>query len=333
MRSFSCPTCGNLLFFENSSCLACGTAVGYSRAAGELVAAAGGTRCANADLAECNWVLDGAGPLCDACVLTTTRPADGDTAALTAFALAEAAKRRLVWQLDDLGLPVVPLADDPERGIAFELLSSAGDPVVTGHADGVVTIDLAEGHASHREAMREQLAEPYRTLLGHFRHEVGHRYWTVLVDGDGGDVVVDRFRELFGDERADYADALRRHYASEPEPGWEESYVSTYATAHPWEDWAETFAHLLHIRDTVQTAAAFGVLVAGAAIAPHPGVPVDADPSVSGSEFDELIDTWVPLSRAVNQLNRSMGNGDLYPFALSPGVLGKLRFVDGLVRG
>jgi hypothetical protein len=318
MRSFTCPACGNLLFFENSSCVVCRTAVGYSRPDRTLTALDGRHRCANAALAGCNWLVGEPGLLCDCCALTRTRPADG--VAVEAFARAEAAKRRLVHQLDDLGLPV----DE----VVFDLLSSDAEPVITGHADGVITIDLAEGVDSHREAMRARLAEPYRTLLGHFRHEVGHWYWEVLVRRAGGQ---DRFREVFGDERADYRQALREHYSGAPEPGWNESHVSTYATSHPWEDWAETFAHLLHVRDTVQTAGAFGVLVVGRDIAPHPHTPVDAEPSEDQPGFDELVNTWVPLSRAVNQLNRSMGKDDLYPFVLSPRVLAKLRFVDSLV--
>jgi hypothetical protein len=216
---------------------------GYSRSKRELVALDGHARCANADIARCNWPADAPGELCDSCALTRTRPA-ADTAAMAAFADAEAAKRRLVHQLDDLGLKT--------DGVVFDLLSSAEQPVTTGHADGVVTIDLAEGDDAHREALRVQLAEPYRTMLGHLRHETGHWYWTVLVEPDPS-----RFRALFGDERADYGEALQRHYSSPPPAGWEENYVSAYATAHPWEDWAESFAHYLHIRDTLQTAAAF----------------------------------------------------------------------------
>ena len=239
MRSFSCPTCQHLVFFENFGCLNCGTELGYSRTDRAMVAAS--TRCANATLADCNWVLDN-GPLCGCCAMTRTRPADSDPAGLAAFARTEAAKRRLVFQLDELGLPT--------DGMRFDLLSSTEQPVTTGHADGVVTIDLAEGDDPHREALRVQLAEPYRTLLGHLRHEIGHWYWTVLVQGEP-----EPFRALFGDERADYAAALERHYGGSPPAGWEETAVSTCATAHPWEDWAETFAHYLHIRDTLESAA------------------------------------------------------------------------------
>lgn len=328
MRTFTCPECANLLFFDNSACVVCGTGVGYGRATRSMVRTAGATRCANADLAGCNWIAAD-GPLCGCCVLTRTRPADEDGKALKAFSAAEAAKRRLLYQLDDLGLPVTPRTVDPEHGLAFDLLSSAERPVTTGHAGGVITIDLAEGDDGYREDLRAQLAEPYRTLLGHFRHEIGHWYWDRLI---AGRPALAEFRALFGDERADYQQALEAHYATAPGTEWADTHVSHYAAAHPWEDWAETFAHLLHIRDTVQTAAALGVLVAGTPIAPHPDSPVDAVPE-EHTDLGTLVATWVPLSRALNQLNRSMGKEDLYPFTFSPEVQAKLRFADEIVTG
>jgi hypothetical protein len=346
VRSFSCAVCGRLLVFENSVCMHCDTSVGYhpeDRRLVPLPADGSLRRCANATLAACNWLVDGAaGGLCPCCRLTRTRPADSDPEGLVAFARAEAAKRRLVFQLVELGLPVVPRADD-SRGLAFDLLSSTVEPVVTGHADGVVTIDLAEGHDAHREAMRVELAEPYRTLLGHVRHEAGHYYWAVLVSGPAdrgpglvpaGGPVLDRFRDVFGDERADYAGALQRHYAGGPPKGWNDTHVSAYATAHPWEDWAETFAHYLHIRDTLQTAGAYGLVVTG------PDEPiVDADQLVAvprghdlaPAPFQRLLDTWLPLTYALNAVSRSMGRDDLYPFVISPPAVAKLTFVHDVV--
>jgi hypothetical protein len=285
-------------------------------------------RCANAELAACNWLTAPEQPLCDCCRLTRTRPADGDRDALPMFARAEAAKRRLLYQLDDLGLPVVGRDRDPEGGLAFDLLSSAQENVVIGHASGVVTIDLAEGDDGYREQARVRLAEPYRTMLGHLRHETGHWYWEVLVDRAGN---TEAFRALFGDERADYAQALQRHYAEEPPAGWEEEFVSTYAAAHPWEDWAESFAHYLHIRDTEQTAAAYGLVVEGPDAAAPPEAPLEAVPSERPATFDEIVGTWLPLTYALNAVNRSMGANDLYPFVLAPKVLDKLRFVHDLV--
>jgi len=347
MRAFTCPTCSALVFFENSVCLACGTPIGFDRElrdfralserAGRLTALRDDgvevQPCANVVVAECNWLApaDTVGALCDCCALTRIRPADGELPALKAFARTEAAKRRLVYQLDDLGLQLVSRTQDPAHGLAFDLLSSANQQVTTGHDDGVITIDLAEGDAGHREAMREQLDEPYRTLLGHVRHETGHWYWQVLVERNADPAVLQRFRDLYGDERLDYAEALQRHYEGAPPPDWAEHHVSTYATAHPWEDWAETFAHLLHIRDTVQTAASYGVLVAGPSGPAHglEAEPVDDE----RTPIQSVIRVWLPLTLALNQVNRSMGKDDLYPFVLAPDVIAKLTFVDELVAG
>ncbi|MGH9010379.1 MAG: zinc-binding metallopeptidase family protein [Acidimicrobiia bacterium] len=331
MRAFCCPRCRQLVPFEAVTCLNCGTALGFAPDAGEIVAADGRARCANQFLASCNWLLapgEAAGGLCLSCRLTRTRPHDADLAAgsilAEAFREAEAAKRRLVFQFIELGLPVLPR--DGERALAFDLLSSAAGPVVTGHADGVITIDLAEGDDAHREQMRRELGEPYRTMLGHLRHESGHYFWTVLVEPDPA--ATEQFRRLFGDERSGYRAALARHYEQGPPAEWVSCYVSAYATAHPWEDWAETFAHYLHIRDTLQTAASFGMLVTGPPCAPD----LIAAPSPEREDrFEDILDDWLPLTYALNAVNRSMGKGDLYPFVLSSVVIDKLTFVHQVV--
>ncbi len=192
--------------------------------------------------------------------------------------------------------------------------------MTTGHADGVVTIDLAEVDDAHREAVRAQMAEPYRTVLGHLRHEIGHYYQPIVVAD------WDACRALFGDEREDYQEALSRHYEQGAPDDWPERYVSAYATMHPWEDWAETFAHYLHIADTLQTALAYGVRVEG-----PPGML--AKPAPADGEFASLMADWLPLTYALNALNRSMGAEDLYPFVLAPPVIEKLEFVHQSVVG
>lgn len=313
MRSFTC-VCGQTLSFENSVCLRCGRAVGYARDARDVRPLDGMVPCANLDLNGCNWIPEVAGDLCFACRLTRTRPNDADLEGMPQYYRAEQAKRRLLFELDRIGLPVEPYDDATGRGLAFDLLSSVAEDVTTGHAGGIITLDLAEGDAVHREQVRLHLGEAYRTLLGHFRHEIGHYYWTVLVEpGD-----LDGFRAVFGDERASYDDAVSRHYADGPPAGWEETFVSSYATMHPWEDFAETFAHVLHIRDALETAHETGLSV---------------DPQLATRDFgDVVLGTWVPLSAALNQMNRSLGHGDLYPFVLPPVVVDKLSWVDALLR-
>ncbi len=329
MRSFACNNCGQLVFFENSLCLRCSTPLAFVPSRLDVVALSGDAtaglrRCANDRIAECNWAVeeDESGPLCRSCILTRTRPADDDVAGLAAFAKAETAKRRLLFELYDLGLPV------EEDRLRFDLLSGRAGPVVTGHDDGLITIDLAETDDARREQRRAELGEPYRTTLGHFRHEIGHYYEPILVDSTGEREAA---RALFGDERADYDAALEQHYAQGPPPDWSTRHVSAYAAMHPWEDWAETFAHYLHIRDTLQTAGAFGLRVTGPGERSDPAL-MAAPPIDAGSRpFAAVIDEWLPLTYALNAVNRSMGRGDLYPFTLPQTVIDKLTFVHDRV--
>jgi hypothetical protein len=323
MRAFSCDNCEQMVFFENSLCLRCSAPLGFLPSQMDVVVldmAGAVRRCANAAVAECNWLLDGGdvSALCRSCRLTRTRPGDTDPGGLAAFATAEGAKRRLVFQLLELGLPL--------DGLSFDLLASGSRRVVTGHEDGLITVDLAESDDARREQRRADLDEPYRTLLGHFRHEVAHWYWHGLVLDRG---FIDAWRALFGDERLDYDSALAGHYAHGAPADWSQHHVSAYASVHPWEDWAETFAHYLHISDTLQTAAAFGLVVAGpAADRSLSAVPGRADEARS---FATIVEEWIPLTYALNAVNRSMGRGDLYPFTLPSTVIEKLGFVHRLM--
>ncbi len=329
MRAFACPTCGRLVTFESMVCLHCATALAFDPREREVVAAGRrGGRCANERLAGCNWLAAQAGALCAACELTRTRPAADDPDGLAAFAAAEAAKRRLLFELGELGLAVRG-RHEGAGGLAFDMLSSTAEPVSTGHADGVITLDLAEADPARREQRRADLGEPYRTVLGHLRHEIGHYFQPILAPE--GSAERERCRRLFGDDRADYADAMARHYEEGPPDGWPQRYVSAYATMHPWEDWAETFAHLLHIRDGLQTAAAHGLRVDGPAIATSDVAALHADPVADG-DMRTLLDAWLPLTYALNAMSRSLGEGDLYPFVIAPDVVEKLAFVQRLVR-
>jgi hypothetical protein len=271
-------------------------------------------------------------------VLTRTRPADDDIDGINELVRGEMAKRRLVFQLAELDLPVTPRDERLGQGLAFDLLSSTGTKVVTGHDNGVITLDLAEADNEHRERLRQQLSEPYRTLLGHFRHEIGHYYWPILVDRPD---VLEACRQLFGDDRLDYATAVKRHYDghADDDPAWSETHISRYATMHPYEDWAETFAHYLHILDTLQTADSFGLTAASGPMATSGAAAGGAHTGADGwgvphkeAGLDGIIDDWLELSMALNQVNRSMGHEDLYPFVLAPRVRAKLAFVDRLVR-
>ena len=337
MRDFHCPKCGQRLTFENSACLSCGSALGFSlEQMALLVIAEGGQGehsgavpadeyqlCGNLYVAECNWLVPVGQPggLCTSCALTVERPNDADTGGLAEFARAEAAKRRLIAELHELKLPIVGHDQDPDYGLGFRLLSSAHENVVTGHDNGVITLDLAEGDDVHREQLRVEMDEPYRTLLGHFRHEIGHYYFYRLIAPSSEYLA--GFNELFGDPDADYQQALDRHYQDGPPEGWQKNFVSSYATMHPAEDWAETFAHYLHIRDTLDTSAWFGLAPASATF---------DRPALGPSAFPNIIEMWLPLSWSLNMVNRSMGRDDLYPFVLPAAVLDKMRFIHTVIE-
>ncbi|OUM41748.1 zinc-binding metallopeptidase family protein [Arthrobacter sedimenti] len=326
MQRFACAVCGAPLFFENSQCLACGTQLGFHRGEraitpldddgayrdleGQIL-----RRCTNLKLSGCTWLVREEGDECFSCNLTRSRPDDHDTTGLAQFLDAERSKRHLIYELDVLGLPIEDRVQNPERGLAFDLLSSVEEKVVIGHQNGLITIDLAETVDSHREKMRAKLEEPYRTMLGHFRHETGHYFEGTLVFSDPD--LTERARSIFGDDRASYKDAIKRHYDEGAPEGWEKEHISQYATMHPYEDFAETFAHYLHICDTVDTALQYG-------LASGPG------PNTSEDFGDVVRETWIPLSVALNQVNRSMGANDLYPFVLPPAVVAKLDFVHKL---
>lgn len=325
MRGFTCRVCASPLFLENSVCVSCGSDLGFSRQEQDIVPLVDGRYvdagglvwhgCRNLHLSGCTWLATTESGQCFSCDLTRTRPSDVDVEGLAQFPIAEAAKRHLIIELDRIGLPIVTRADDPDQGLCFDLLSSVNERIVNGHDHGVITIDLAEGDDVRRVRMQRDLGEPYRTMLGHFRHEIGHYYEMLLVRGPE---LIERTRAMFGDENKPYQEAIDRHYAHGAPSGWESSYISSYATMHPFEDFAETFAHFLHIRDAVDTAHNFGLSVAD-------------DRQV---DFGTLVrGTWIPLSIALNQLNRSMGRRPLYPFLLPDQVIEKLEFVATLVAG
>ncbi len=324
MKAFSCRLCASALFFENSVCMSCRTPQAFARTERAIVPVdeagryvdAGGLEwwvCSSLLLSGCTWLAEHEGGQCFACTLTRTRPNDKDAVGLAGFVSAERAKRHLIVELDDLDICLVPKSEDPENGLTFDMLSQVNGKVVMGHDHGTITIDVSESDPAHREKVRVTLDEPYRTMLGHFRHEIGHYLEWQYVRGP----IVDECRRVFGDETVSYQDAIDRHYADGPPDNWAQQYISTYATMHPYEDFAETFAHFLHIRDTIDTAKEQGLIV--------------VDQRGFGSFRDLVGAVWIPLSTALNQINRSMGRDDLYPFVIPPLVLDKLDFVASLM--
>jgi hypothetical protein len=295
-------------------------------------------QCTKAASLGCNWLVpevqdDVRRGRCFADSLIRREPDADDTIALEKLVSTAIALRRLIYQLLDIGLPVDPFWRK-DGGLAFDLLSSRsqGKPVVIGHADGVITIDLVESLDAYRESLRVRLGEPYRTMLGHFRHEVGHYYQNVLVEtGAGAARHLDECRGLFGDERVDYPGEIARHYKFGAPKGWRDSYISEYATMHPWEDFAECFAHYLHITDTIDTAREAGLVLRADRV--RFSVPRDITPleSYDHEPIERLLYDWKWLSLFFNRVNAAMGKDPLYPFDVPPPVTGKMGFVHRVV--
>jgi hypothetical protein len=350
MQLFECQGCLSALHFENTQCLTCGRAVGYLQDKFEMTAleddcgrrlALGDERrpyryCDNAAHGACNWLVAEGSPqrLCEACRPNRTIPDLSIPENVTRWAKIEMAKRYVFRALLRLRLPHPSKLDDPERGLAFDILGdveAGGGPatqVMTGHDNGLITLNLAEGDDAEREKRRTSLAEPYRTLVGHFRHEIDHYYWDRLVR-DGGRL--DAFRAVFGDERENYAQALQRYYSAGAPAEAGLRFISAYASAHPFEDFAETFAHYLHIVDALETARSYGIDVRAHFMPDASGARIDFNPYAAPSA-ERLVEAWTPLTVALNGVNRSMGLQDLYPFVLNAAVMDKLEFVHELIR-
>jgi hypothetical protein len=333
-----CPVCRRFLYLDSLTCPDCAAELGFHVVERGFVALVNGRSVIDGSTWYtcsqrgwgCNWLVRDDAPAgrCFSCRLTRTRPESDDTLALEKLASTEEAKRRLLIQLADLGLPVEPWDVRP-GGLGFDLLSSrsSGQRVIIGHANGIVTIDLAESLDDVREALRIRLGEPYRTMLGHLRHEVGHYYQTVLVTDEE---TWARCRALFGDERASYQEAIQRHYRLGAPATWTEAYISEYATMHPWEDFAETFAHYLHITGTLQTASMIGMRI-DAATSGLRDIDVVPDATYSRQPVERLLVDWAWFSQAFNRINRAMGQHDLYPFRIPEPAREKLAFIHDLV--
>ena len=339
MQLFKCTNCFQPIYFENIFCGNCGRSLGFLTDSMHPVAFDPGylyQYCANHAHDNCNWLVpeDGYSAFCKACELNRTIPDLSNPDYVVRWKKLEIAKHRLVYSLLRMRLPLFSKTVDDEKGLAFDFVadqSSATDKkILTGYEKGLITINIAEADDIEREMVRRSMQEVYRTLLGHFRHEIGHYYWERLIEG------TDRtpaFRQLFGDERIDYEEALKNYYQSGAPANWNEYYISAYASSHPWEDWAESWAHYMHIIDTLETAYSFGLSV---------------DPLISGSsedlkadiktdpyhinDFETIISYWLPLTFAMNSLNRSMGLNDTYPFVISNPVKEKMKFIHQVIQ-
>ncbi|WP_082579803.1 putative zinc-binding metallopeptidase [Pelomonas sp. Root1444] len=347
MKTFCCERCHARVFFENVSCNACEAELGF--VPGELAMASfeadargglkrlsktprpGLRRCANHEAPVlCNWMVDAddAQPQCVSCRTTQVRPSLATAANRAYWFRIEVAKRQLAYSLLSWGLPLPSKAEDPQHGVAFQFLEQV-DPaktVLTGHDAGLITLNIAEADDARREQVRAQMREPYRTLLGHLRHEIGHYYWDRLIRDTPW---LGEFRALFGDERTDYAKALKKHYAS-PMADWQQRFVSAYASCHPWEDWAECWAHYMHLQDGLETAASWGLQLDHAVPG---GMPVRAE--VIPHDADDLqrrvVRSWLPVSQFINAMSRSLGGRDSYPFVVPDAVLDKLAFIHRVI--
>ena len=351
MRIFSCKSCDQTLFFENTVCLSCQAEVAYHPDISDFVVLPKGLavdaafeievpgkgrqklrRCKNFTAGACNWILpvhdpEGSEPevFCASCRLTSIIPDLSNEQHLAAWLDIEQNKRRLLYSLRALSLPIVDKAQDPEAGLTCRFMSDTEqEKVMTGHNAGVITINVAEANGAFRENLREKLGEGYRTVLGHLRHEIGHYYWDRLVKEHAA---LAGFRKLFGDEQQSYDEAIQRHYDQGPPANWADSFISAYATMHPWEDWAETWAHYLHMVDTLETAKSHGLVLR----VPGAGSKVVTE-GLDVRDFDEMTRSWRTVTLALNSLNRSMGLKDAYPFVPTAAVQEKLRFIHELIR-
>ena len=384
MKLFTCSNCKQPLYFENNKCLNCGHATGFEADRMSLLTLSVGDKgilfdmneranmykyCENSLHGTCNWLIPSqqADPFCQACALNRTIPSLSGQENLTRWQRIEIAKHRLVYSLLRLHLPVTPKTEPEGEGIAFDFMAdkSPEERVMTGHNKGTITLNIEEADEVERAKNKLDLGEKYRTLLGHFRHEIGHYYWDLLIKtddgsqggsrresaggsrsgstggsqnevqrprsgGSQGEPLIGSFRGVFGDERKDYAEALKAYYANGAPSDWAEHFISPYASSHPWEDWAETWSHYMHMMDTLETAYSFGIGI-------HPGNSQDLnaeirrDPYVM-KDFDLIFGMWLSLTFAVNSLNRSMGHADFYPFVISAAVREKLRFIHKTVQ-
>ncbi|WP_236978651.1 zinc-binding metallopeptidase family protein [Membranihabitans maritimus] len=343
MQIFRCTNCSRQVYFENTMCSNCGQNLGFNPLSLKMITLHRDNEgrwmdeksgqffhyCTNSQFEVCNWIINNNDPaqFCIACSLNQTIPDLSRNEFLIRWRTIENAKHRLIYSLLKWDLPVISKTLDSERGLSFNFKSDDDMPgskrVLTGHSKGNITMNIAEADDVEREMARNKMDEVYRTVLGHFRHEIGHYYWEIFVKEN---VLLQDFRRVFGDETIDYQQSLEKYYQEGAPDDWNQNYISAYATMHPWEDWAETWSHYMHIVDTLETAQAFELI-------PTSKFKANSSFAYANSNFEEILESWVPLTLAMNSLNRSMGAKDLYPFVINASSRMKLKFVHDLIHG
>lgn len=355
MQLFQCSQCWQPIYFDNTQCTSCGALLGFDAQQMKMVALRASATaqdahtyfecqtgqayyfCQNYQEQVCNWVIarsnTSANLFCQACRLNRVIPDLADLKARLRWKKIETAKHHLIYALLQWRLPLHNKLQQPDTGLAFDFKATndLNEMVLTGHMQGVITLNIAEADDIEREMAKNSMAELYRSVLGHFRHEIGHYYWDVLVAKSD---CLSAFRQLFGNEQVCYQQELHRHYQQGAPLGWRDSHISAYATMHPWEDWAETWAHYLHIVDVLETAETFGIQIqpniSSTMQALH--LPRQQQNPYFCDDFEQIYQAWLPVAFAMNSLNRSMGQNDFYPFLINPKVKEKLRFVHQVIH-
>lgn len=356
MKTSQCQ-CGNRIFFENSLCQNCNSELGFLPDEGVMSALSAVDeeywkaahnqktyhKCKNyREKASCNWMVpDTESQLfCLSCRLSEIIPDLGKVDNYERWVRIERAKRRLIYNLLWLDLPLVDKQSDPANGLSFQLMEDqehysefAATPltktrVMTGHKNGIITLNIEEADSALQEQIKTRMQESYRTLLGHLRHESGHYYWDILVRNTE---LLHPFRELFGDETQDYSAALQSYYTNGPKENWQQMHISAYASAHPWEDWAECWAHYLHMVDTMETAYDF----AGDVYLPGKDLKGQSfnKKLLQSMSIEQLVDEWSRLAIFINEMSRSLGLVDAYPFYLSGALEKKMAFLHKIIVG
>ncbi len=170
MKLFKCQHCGNTVYFENAACVVCRHRLGFApdlgvmsaltpEGEGERVTAlANPSRayriCQNADACGCNWLVavEDQNPFCLCCRHNRTVPNLSVPQNREAWAKIEKAKRQLFYSLLIWRLPLPTRSEDSARGLVFDLLADGPQKVLTGHEEGLITLNIAEADDAERES-------------------------------------------------------------------------------------------------------------------------------------------------------------------------------------